>query len=125
MCCAAAGTIFGAEDLSARLPGVWREVRFETKSKQVKESDNVITFATDGTLKLHLKKSEKGDKAALDGTWKVQSDGTLKIEITVESEKNEQTMQVSFEGDEMIFTDPDGRRTWHKRHEGPLPEHYR
>jgi hypothetical protein len=33
-------------------------------------------------------------------------------------------MQLTFEGDEMILTDPAGRRTWHKRHEGPLPAEY-
>ena len=108
-----------------QLIGTWLETRFETKSKQVKESDNLITFDAGGTMKLHLKKEEaKGDARSLDGNWKVEAGGALKMEIVVGDRKQEQTMQLSFEGNEMILTDPDGRRTWHKRHEGPLPERY-
>ena len=115
-----------AEDGPAKqVVGTWREVRFETKSKEVRESDNVVTFATDQTLKLHLKKGEKGDLRSLDGTWQMDAGGTLKIELTVDGKQVPQTMKVSFEGGEMIFTDEDGRRTWHMRHEGPLPEQYR
>ena len=113
------------DDLQKRLVGTWLETRFETRSKQVKESDNLITFAADGTMKLHLKKEEaKGDQRSLDGTWKVESGSALKMEIAIDEKKQEQTMQLSFEGEEMILTDPDGRRTWHKRHEGPLPDRY-
>jgi uncharacterized protein (TIGR03066 family) len=113
------------DDLQKRLVGTWLETRFETRSKQVKESDNLITFAADGTMKLHLKKEEaKGGQRSLDGTWKVESGSALKMEIAIDEKKQEQTMQLSFEGEEMILTDPDGRRTWHKRHEGPLPDRY-
>ncbi len=115
-----------AEDGPAKqLVGTWREVRFETRSKDVRESDNVVTFAADQTIKLHLKKGEKGDLRSLDGTWQMDADGTLKMELTVDGKKAAQTMKVSFEAGEMIFTDEDGRRTWHRRHEGPLPEQYR
>jgi uncharacterized protein (TIGR03066 family) len=110
--------------LQKRIVGTWLEKRFETKSKAVKESDNLVTFSADGGLKLHLKKGEKGDQKSLDGTWKMEGDGKLKMELLVDGEKNEQSMTVSFEGEEMVFTDSDGRRTWHSRHEGPLPERY-
>jgi uncharacterized protein (TIGR03066 family) len=110
--------------LQKRIVGTWLEKRFETKSKTVKESDNLVTFSADGGLKLHLKKGEKGDQRSLDGTWKMEGDGKLKMELLVDGEKNEQSMTVSFEGEEMVFTDSDGRRTWHSRHEGPLPERY-
>jgi hypothetical protein len=92
------------ESLEKRLLGTWQETRYETKSKRVKESDNIVTFASDGTLRLHFKKTE--------------------TELVVNEKSETQTMQLTFEGDEMILTDPAGRRTWHKRHEGPLPEHY-
>jgi uncharacterized protein (TIGR03066 family) len=122
----ACGTSVAAdEDLAKRLTGSWLETRFETRSKQVKESDNLVTFAADGTMKLHLKKGEaKDNRSSMDGTWKVESGGALKMEIVVGDKKQEQSMQLSFEGDEMILTDADGRRTWHKRHEGPLPDRY-
>ena len=115
-----------AEDAPAKqIVGTWREARFETKSKEIRESDNMVTFAADQTLKLHLKKGEKGDLRSLDGTWQLDADGTLKMELTVDGKKAPQTMKVTFEGGEMIFTDEDGRKTWHTRHEGPLPEQYR
>ena len=113
------------EDLQKRLIGTWLETRFETRSKEVRDSDNLITFSADGSLKLHLKKGEaKDNRSSLDGTWKVESDGALKMELVVDEKKEEQSMQLSFEGEEMILTDPDGRRTWHTRHEGPLPDRY-
>ena len=111
--------------LDKQVVGTWREARFETRSKAIKEGDNMVTFAADQTLKLHLKKGEKGDLRSLDGTWQMGADGTLKMEIMVDGKKAPQTMKVSFEGGEMIFTDADGRRTWHTRHEGALPEQYR
>jgi uncharacterized protein (TIGR03066 family) len=112
------------DSLQKRMVGTWLEERFETKSKEVRKSDNLVTFAADGSLKLHLKKGEKGDQRALEGTWKMEAGGKLKMEIVVDGEKNEQAMTVSFEGEQMVFTDEDGRRTWHSRHEGPLPERY-
>jgi uncharacterized protein (TIGR03066 family) len=112
------------DGLQNRIVGTWPEKRFETKSKAVKESDYRVTFAANGLLKLHLKKGEKGDQRALNGTWEMEGDAKLKMEIVAEGEKNEQAMTVSFEGDEMVFTDSDGRRTWHSRHEGPRPERH-
>ena len=115
-----------AEDaLGKQVVGTWREARFETRSKEIREGDNMVTFAADQTLKLHLKKGEKGDLRSIDGTWQLGADGALKMELMVDGKKAPQTMKVSFEGGEMIFTDEDGRRTWHTRHEGPLPEQYR
>ena len=113
------------EDLQKRLIGTWLETRFEARDKEVRESDNLITFGADGSLKLHLKKGEaKDNRSSLDGTWKVEGNGALKMEIVADDKKEEQSMQLSFEGEEMILTDPDGRRTWHTRHEGPLPDRY-
>ena len=111
------------ESLEKQLVGTWREVRFETKSKRVKESDNMVTFASDGTLKLHFKKTETA-APRITGKWKLDAAGAMEMELVVNEKSETQTMQLSFEGDEMILTDREGRRTWHKRHEGPLPEHY-
>jgi len=112
------------EGLEKRLTGTWLETKFETKNKQERTADNLITFAPGGDLKLHLKKGEKGDLRSLDGKWTLETGGGLKIEINVDGATNVQNSQLSFEGEEMILTDGDGRRTWHTRHEGPLPERF-
>ena len=111
------------ESLEKRLVGTWQETRYETMSKRVKESDNMVTFASDGTLKLHFKKTESA-APQITGKWKLDAAGAMEMELVVNEKSETQTMQLSFEGDEMILTDPKGRRTWHKRHEGPLPEPY-
>jgi hypothetical protein len=89
----------------------------------VKESDNMVTFASDGTLKLHVKKTESA-APRITGKWKLDNAGAMEMELVVNEKSETQTMQLTFEGDEMILTDPAGRRTWHKRHEGPLPAEY-
>jgi uncharacterized protein (TIGR03066 family) len=111
------------ESLEKRLVGTWQETRYETKSKRVKESDNMVTFSSDGTVKLHFKKRQTA-APRITGKWKLDQAGAMEMELVVNDKSETQTMQLSFEGDEMILTDREGRRTWHKRHEGPLPDEY-
>jgi hypothetical protein len=102
-------------DLQKRVVGTWHEYT---------PTDNLITFARDGSWKLYLKKGEVGELRTLGGKWWVE-EGMLIVVIIKDNQHQRTSARLSFEGEELVLTDAAGVETRHRRHQGPIPKPYR
>jgi hypothetical protein len=103
-----------AESLKDKVVGTWLETG---------KSDNLVTLNADGTYKIFLKKGEIGNLHFLEGTWTLTPDMIITVSITVQGQTKSVTAKVSFEGEEMIFTDKD-TVTRQRRVKGAVPERF-
>lgn len=87
-------------------------------------SSNLVNFTGDGTVKLLLRQGEIGDLHSLEGTWKLSETGVIHIVFSVNGQTIEKDCQVSFRGNDLIFTEADGQETKHRRHSGIPPKEY-
>lgn len=101
--------------LRARLVGTWEEFS---------PGSNFIDIRADGVFAIHLKKGEIAGMKEVDGTWTL--DGrTFRATVTVNGTSTVRVATVTFDGDEMLLTDPESEVTRHRRHDGELPAEFR
>jgi uncharacterized protein (TIGR03066 family) len=102
--------------LRARIVGSWEEIS---------PGKNFVDIRADGGFVLHLKKGEIGEMKQLEGTWTLDGDRTFQASMSVAGQSIVRVSTVTFDGDEMLFTDDHAQVTRHRRHSGDLPPEYR
>jgi hypothetical protein len=106
-------TTLAQNNLREQLIGVWLDYR----------SDNLVYFAKNGTFKLYLKKGEAG--RSIIGNWVLAPDRTLTISwINMQGQRINLARKLSFDGQEMVLTNKDGKQARHRRIKGSIPERF-
>jgi hypothetical protein len=106
-------TTLAQDNLRNRLIGIWLDYR----------SDNLVYFGKDGAWKLYLKKGEMG--RSISGSWVLAPNRTLTVRwINMQGQRIALAWQLSFDGQEMVLTNKDGKRTRHRRIKGSIPERF-
>jgi|HubBroStandDraft_6_1064221.scaffolds.fasta_scaffold192620_2 hypothetical protein len=106
-------TTLAQDNLRDQLIGMWLDYR----------SDNLVYFAKNGTFKLYLKKGEAG--RSIIGNWVLAPDRTLTISwINMQGQRINLARKLSFDGQEMVLTNKDGKQARHRRIKGSIPERF-
>jgi hypothetical protein len=106
-------TTLAQDNLRDQLIGMWLDYR----------SDNLVYFAKNGTFKLYLKKGEAG--RSIIGNWVLAPDRTLTISwINMQGQRINLARKLSFDGQEMVLTNKDGKQARHRRIKGSIPKRF-
>lgn len=100
---------------AAKLVGWWEEYY---------PSSNLVYFSQDGTVKLMLRKGEIGDLHALEGTWEILDNQTIKMSFSANGNTLVRDAKLSVTDDSMTLTEANGSKTKHHRHSGEMPKEY-